>query len=246
MIVINKKRLIFIEVSIILSIFFSTISNKSNDDTINTSSIPVSSHTVTIDAGHGIPDEGAQNENGLTEAGINLKIALKVQKLLEVSNCTVILTRSDENGIYDIDSKTLREMKVSDMKNRVKIGNSSDSDIFVSIHLNKIPQNQYYGWQTFYKKNSEEGKKLSNYIQENLNQSIQIENKRVPQTISGKYIIENLEIPTVIVECGFLSNPTEANLLTQNDYQDKIAWGIYTSHYCFSHMFYLSSNFTNL
>ena len=227
MIVINKKRLIFIEVSIILSIFFSTILNKSNDDTINTSLIPVSSHTVTIDAGHGIPDEGAQNENGLTEAGINLKIALKVQKLLEVSNCTVILTRSDENGIYDIDSKTLREMKVSDMKNRVKIGNSSDSDIFVSIHLNKIPQNQYYGWQTFYKKNSEEGKKLSNYIQENLNQSIQIENKRVPQTISGKYIIENLEIPTVIVECGFLSNPTEANLLTQNDYQDKIAWGIY-------------------
>lgn len=227
MIVINKKRLIFIEVSIILSIFFSTILNKSNDDTINTSSIPVSSHTVTIDAGHGIPDEGAQNENGLTEAGINLKIALKVQKLLEVSNCTVILTRSDENGIYDIDSKTLREMKVSDMKNRVKIGNSSDSDIFVSIHLNKIPQNQYYGWQTFYKKNSEEGKKLSNYIQENLNQSIQIENKRVPQTISGKYIIENLEIPTVIVECGFLSNPNEANLLTQNDYQDKIAWGIY-------------------
>lgn len=227
MIVINKKRLIFIEVSIIFSIFFSTILNKSNNDTINTSSMPVSSHTVTIDAGHGIPDEGAQNENGLTEAGINLKIALKVQKLLEVSNCTVILTRSDENGIYDIDSKTLREMKVSDMKNRVKIGNSSDSDIFVSIHLNKIPQNQYYGWQTFYKRNSEEGKNLSNYIQENLNQSIQIENKRVPQTISGKYIIENLEIPTVIVECGFLSNPTEANLLTQNDYQDKIAWGIY-------------------
>mgnify|MGYP004454218329 CR=1 FL=1 len=227
MIVINKKRLMFIEVSIIFSIFFSTILNKSNNDTINTSSIPVSSHTVTIDAGHGIPDEGAQNENGLTEAGINLKIALKVQKLLEVSNCTVILTRSDENGIYDIDSKTLREMKVSDMKNRVKIGNSSDSDIFVSIHLNKIPQNQYYGWQTFYKRNSEEGKNLSNYIQENLNQSIQIENKRVPQTISGKYIIENLEIPTVIVECGFLSNPTEANLLIQNDYQDKIAWGIY-------------------
>ncbi len=227
MIVINKKRLIFIEVSIIFSIFFSTILNKSNNDAINTSSIPVSSHTVTIDAGHGIPDEGAQNENGLTEAGINLKIALKVQKLLEVSNCTVILTRSDENGIYDIDSKTLREMKVSDMKNRVKIGNSSDSDIFVSIHLNKIPQNQYYGWQTFYKRNSEEGKNLSNYIQENLNQSIQIENKRVPQIISGKYIIENLEIPTVIVECGFLSNPTEANLLTQNDYQDKIAWGIY-------------------
>ncbi len=227
MIIINKKRLIFIEISLIFSIFIATIMNKSTNDTISTSSIPVASHTVTIDAGHGIPDEGAQNENGLTESGINLKIALKVQKLLEISDCTVILTRSDENGIYDMDSKSLREMKVSDMKNRVKIGNSSNSDIFVSIHLNKIPQNQYYGWQTFYKKDSEDGKNLSNYIQENLNQSIQIENKRVPQTISGKYIIENLKIPTVIVECGFLSNKNEAQLLTQDDYQDKIAWGIY-------------------
>ena len=227
MIIINKKRLIFIEISLIFSIFIATIMNKSTNDTISTSSIPVASHTVTIDAGHGIPDEGAQNENGLTESGINLKIALKVQKLLEISDCTVILTRSDEIGLYDMDSKSLREMKVSDMKNRVKIGNSSNSDIFVSIHLNKIPQNQYYGWQTFYKKDSEDGKNLSNYIQENLNQSIQIENKRVPQTISGKYIIENLKIPTVIVECGFLSNKNEAQLLTQDDYQDKIAWGIY-------------------
>ena len=65
-------------------------------------------------------------------------------------------------------------------------------------------------------------------IQENLNSSIQIENKRQPQTITGKYIIDNVKIPTVIVECGFLSNPTEAKLLEQDSYQEKIAWGIYT------------------
>ncbi len=87
---------------------------------------------------------------GLYESDINLKIALKVQKLLEESNATVILTRSDENAIYEIDSKTLSQKKVSDIRNRVKIGNSSNADIFVSIHLNKIPQSQYYGWQTFY------------------------------------------------------------------------------------------------
>lgn len=148
--------------------------------------------------------------------------------MLEASNCNVILTRSDENGIYDLDSKSLREMKVSDMKNRVKIGNSSDSDLFISIHLNKIEQSKYYGWQTFYKKDSEKGKILSNLIQENLNNSIQISNKRIPQSIKDKYIIENVKVPTVIVECGFLSNPEEANLLKQDSYQEKIAWGIYT------------------
>ena len=78
--------------------------------------------------------------------------------MLEQSGCTVLLTRSDENGIYDLDKTTLREKKVSDIKNRVKIGNESSADIFVSIHLNKIPQSQYYGWQAFYKNKNEKGK----------------------------------------------------------------------------------------
>jgi len=69
---------------------------------------------------------------------------------LEEANATVILTRSDENSIHELDSKTLREKKVSDIRNRVKIGNGSEADIFVSIHLNKIPETQYDGWQTFY------------------------------------------------------------------------------------------------
>ena len=101
-----------------------------------------------------------------------------MQKLLEQSGCTVILTRSDENGIYSLDNASLRQKKVSDIKNRVKIGNESSADIFVSIHLNKIPQGQYWGWQTFYKKNNEQSKKLATDIQTNLNKSIQKENKR--------------------------------------------------------------------
>lgn len=94
-------------------------------------------------------------QGGVLEADINLKIALKLQALLEEANATVILTRSDENAIYELDSKSLRQKKVSDIKNRVKIGNSSEADIFVSIHLNKIPQSQYDGWQTFYNSKSE-------------------------------------------------------------------------------------------
>lgn len=171
---------------------------------------------------------GAQSKNGTTENAINLKITLKLQNLLEQGGCIVILTRSDENGIYDLDKQTLRDKKVSDIKNRVKIGNSSSADIFISIHLNKIDQEQYWGWQAFYQKNNEKSKALAQSIQSNLNQSICNDNKRNPMSITNKYIVDHVEIPLTIVECGFLSNPKEENLLKSNDYQDKLAWGIYT------------------
>ena len=129
--------------------------------------------------------------------------------------------------IYDLDSNSIREKKVSDIKNRVKIGNGSSGDVFVSIHLNKIPQSQYYGWQTFYNKNSEDGKKLAKCIQEGLSESIDKENNREELPISGKYIVDNVDIPMSIVECGFLSNPEEEELLQSDDYQNRLAWGIY-------------------
>lgn len=210
---------------LIITIIVSTKSESSNY--IETVSLSVSGKVVVVDAGHGTPDEGAESEDGTTEAEINLKIALKLQNLLEQSGCTVILTRSDEDGIYDIDSKTLKEKKVSDIKNRVKIGNESSADIFVSIHLNKIDEQQYDGWQTFYNENSSQGEKLATLIQENLNESIPKDNDRVALTIDNIYIIDNVEIPTTIVECGFLSNPEEKESLLDDTYQNRLAWGIY-------------------
>ena len=171
--------------------------------------------------------KGQKVHLGTTEAETNLKIALKLQNLLEQSGCTVILTRSDENAIYDIDSKTLRQKKISDIRNRVKIGNESSADIFVSIHLNKIPQQQYYGWQCFYKNKNEQSEKLAKCLQRGLNTAIQKENNRVSKTIDNIYIIKNVEIPTTIVECGFLSNPEEEKKLLDDGYQNKLAWGIY-------------------
>jgi len=197
------------------------------EDTVFTVTLPVTNKTIVLDAGHGLPDEGAESLNGVTEASINLIITKKVQTLLEQSGCNVILTRSDENGIYDLKANTIREKKVSDIKNRVKIGNESSADAFISIHLNKIPQNQYYGWQTFFKGNSQVSEELAKSIQEELNSSIQRENNREALKITGKYIIDNVEIPITIVECGFLSNPEEAQLIQQDEYQNKLAWGIY-------------------
>lgn len=172
-------------------------------------------------------DGGAISNNGVSEAELNLKIALKLQNLLEQSGSTVILTRSDENALYGIDSHTLREKKVDDTKNRVKLGNESSADIFVSIHINKIPQTQYDGWQTFYNAKNENGRLLSECIQNALNLAINSDNHRLAKSISNIYIVDNVQIPLSLVECGFLSNPNELNLLVQDDYQDKLAWGIY-------------------
>ena len=226
MIILNKKRITIITLSVFISVF-AFIFSMDKQNTVPTVSLPVSGKTIVVDAGHGKPDEGAESSTGTTEAETNLKIALKLQNLLEQSGSTVILTRSDENAIYDYDSKTLRQKKISDIHNRVKIGNESSADIFVSIHLNKIPQQQYDGWQTFYNAQSSDGKKLSESIQKNLNDAIQKENNRVAKTIDNIYIIKHVEIPTTIVECGFLSNPEEEKLLLQDEYQDKLAWGIY-------------------
>lgn len=170
---------------------------------------------------------GAQNKNGVTEAKINLNIALKTKEILEQNGYKVILTRTDDNAIYDSNCKTIKEKKNSDLRNRVKIGNNSNADIFVSIHLNKIPQEQYWGWQTFFKQGNEKSEKLATYIQNNITNVIGKENKRVPLKIDNIYIMKNIKIPTTIVECGFLSNQEEEKLLLQEEYQSKLAEGIY-------------------
>jgi len=229
MIFIKKDKLILSTIFIFLSVIAFCIYEQTNyRSTIQTVTLPVTGKVIVIDAGHGIPDEGAESIDGISEAKINLSIALKLQKLLEQSGAIVILTRSDDNGIYDIDSKTLKEKKISDLKNRVKIGNESSADLFISIHLNKISDQKYYGWQTFYKSSDENSIKLAKSIQNNLNKSIQKDNDRVPMKLDSIYIVKNVDIPITIVECGFLSNPEEEKELLNDEYQDRLAWGIYS------------------
>ena len=230
MIVINRKRIMMIlGVFLISSLVFTiqTANVKEKLKTTQTVALPVSNKVIVIDAGHGVPDEGAQSTKGTTEAETNLKIALKLQNLLEQAGSTVVLTRSDENAIYDLDSRKKKKKKISDIHNRVKIGNESSADVFVSIHLNKIPQQQYYGWQTFYQEGNEQSMNLAKSIQTNLNDSIQKDNKRIPMKIDNIYIMKHVEIPTAIVECGFLSNPEEEKQLLTDEYQERLAWGIY-------------------
>ena len=170
---------------------------------------------------------GTSSKNGVVESSINLQIALKLQKLLEQSGSTVILTRSDDNGIYELDAASIREKKISDMNKRVEIGNNSDADVFVSIHLNYYEDSQYSGWQTFYQQQSSDSEKLAKIMQQQMNNNFDKDNKRKAMPIKGVFIMDKVTIPTVIVECGFLSNSREESLLQTDKHQTDIAWGIY-------------------
>lgn len=228
MFLLNKKRILFISSVIICAVISCSFFDEKRLNVETVSSTPVSNHTIILDAGHGNPDGGATNSSGdIIESELNLQIVLKLQNLLESANCNVILTRSDENGIYETDANSIRNKKISDMKNRVKIANSSEAEVFVSIHMNKLEQSKYSGWQTFYKNKDETSRQIAQNIQTSLNLFIKKENNREIRSISGIYLTKHVKIPLIIVECGFLSNEEEAGLLNSDSYQDELAWSIY-------------------
>ena len=231
MFVINGKRIKLILASVFLGVFAFSFQIAEKKElpkyTLETLSEGVSEKIVILDAGHGYPDGGAISNNGTIESDITLQITQKVKNILEQENVKVILTRCGQNGIYDENAKTISQKKISDIRNRVNIGNNSEADIFVSIHLNKTEQEKYWGWQCFFKGNDEKSKKLSNSIQRGLHKTIQKENTRVPMKISKVYLVDHVNIPITVVECGFLSNNEEEKLLQDEDYQENLAWGIY-------------------
>lgn len=186
--------------------------------------INIGSKCVAIDSGHGGIDPGKIGSGGIYEKNVNLAIATKLKILLEQSGITVIMTRSDDNGLYD-ESDTNK--KAVDMKRRCSIINESDADIAVSIHQNSYVSEQSKGSQVFYYKQSEEGKRLANILQKHLISELDTSNKRTEKADSSYYMLRNTNVPTVIAECGFLSNPEEARKLNSSDYQQKVAQAIY-------------------
>lgn len=198
-----------------------------NEEIRETTSSMITTTCVLIDAGHGEPDGGAVSADGVKESDINLQIASKLQKSLVSKGYQVIMTREDESNISGLnDDSTIRSIKTRDINNRVNLANSCGADFMISIHMNKYEDPKYYGWQTFYSKNSEQGKKLAECIQIGIKESTGLENKREALKIEGIKIIDKTTIPVVIVECGFLSNPEECKKLQNEDYQSQIVNGI--------------------
>lgn len=183
---------------------------------------------VIIDPGHGGLDGGAVGVGGVVEKGINLSISLKLKKFFEASGYRVIMTREDDRSIYSSGSDTVREKKTTDIHNRFHFMEQYPKAIFISVHQNKFEQSQYSGTQVFYSANNDESKLLAGFIQSRVKSMIQNSNDRVIKPAGDNlYLLYHAKSPAVMVECGFLSNPDEASLLQNPDYQNKIAYAIY-------------------
>lgn len=178
---------------------------------------------IVIDPGHGGIDGGAKSENGVIEKDINLSISLKTKAALENKGYKVIMTRSEDVGLYT-EGKKVREKKIEDLGNRVKIKKDNKCDAFISIHQNMFPQKNCKGAQVW-SANNEPSQKLGRIIQQKFKEEVDQNNKREAKVAKKEYKILNdgYEGASVIVECGFLSNPEECELLGKEDYQNKIA-----------------------
>ena len=211
--IIHIKRIMFIAICLVIGVF--TYCGVRSKSTISTST---TNRTVIIDAGHGGEDPGAIGDSGSYEKDINLNIALKLQQFIEQSGGVVLMTR--------VDDAKMEGSKKNDMRLRKKLREDNDGDIFVSIHLNSYPSESCKGAQTFYA-NDERSKELAEKIQKHMVDILDEGNSRVAKKLTDVYLLKNVNIPSVIVECGFVSNSAEERLLIDSNYQSKVAMAIY-------------------
>lgn len=191
----------------------------------NRSFIP--QRTIVIDAGHGGIDGGATSCTGVLERDINLEIALKLDDVMHLLGYHTVLTRSTQDSIAT-EGNTIAAQKVSDMKNRLHMVNQINDPIFISIHQNYFGDGRYHGAQVFYG-NKEESKTLAAVLQRTLIQTINQESRRSIKSGSGIYLLEKLNCPAALIECGFLSNQEEEQLLRDKTYQNKLCVVIATA-----------------
>lgn len=213
---INKEQLLVCLYVVI--IVFGVVYNYPSKS-VQTASITNAKKTIVIDAGHGGFDPGKIGYDDLFEKDINLSIAKKLEQYFTQAGYTVIMTRTED--------KATAHTKNEDMENRVKVVNSSKADLLISIHQNSFTDPKVYGSQVFYYENSQKSESLAKNIQDEINLEIKTERPRKSALNDSYYILKQTNIPAVIVECGFLSNPEENEKLSSDEYQDKMAWSIY-------------------
>lgn len=177
-----------------------------------------------VDAGHGGIDPGKIGVNNALEKDINLAIALKLERNLRENGIRVVMTRTDDNGLYKANDTN---KKVRDMKNRLEIIEQAKPALAVSIHQNSYPDPSVSGVQVFYYKDSVKSKEAAETMQAQMIQTLKPSKERVAKENGSYYLLKKTSVPIVIVECAFMSNPTEAELLTQDSYQERVAWAIY-------------------
>ncbi len=194
----------------------------------HTSTIPYNNSkriTVVIDPGHGGEDPGAFVNLNLLEKDINLDIATKLNDYLISFGYNSILTRTDDRLLYSENVKGTK--KRQDLEKRVEIANNNQADCFISIHMNKYPAEYCRGLQTFYSGNCDASAILAESIQNNSTNLQTYNNRKIKDGTNTIFVLENLNIPAVLIECGFLSNNYESAEFSNEKYRNKMAFSIF-------------------
>lgn len=190
--------------------------------------VPSQKICVLIDPGHGAADGGAVSDTGVIEKDINLAISKYLKEYLETSGFEVKMTRYDDNILGDQTLPTQRERYLSDMHARLEMYNDKHVDYVISIHQNKFEKTQYKGTQIFYSSNNKKSRTLAENLRKAITSFLQPDNSReIVEAGSNIYLLNNCNNPCVLIECGFLSNPEETELLTTEEYQRQMAFSIY-------------------
>ena len=183
-------------------------------------------NTIIIDAGHGGEDCGAIGASGVYEKDLNLEVALIVGELLTDQGYTVVYTRTEDKLLYT-DAENIKGIrKISDLKNRCKIGAEYADSLFVSIHMNSYSDAKYSGLHVYYSPKAQGSERLAHIIQNRVREDVQPMNNRVPKLGKNMYLLENLENTAVLIECGFLTNVQECEKLSQKEYQKQLSFSI--------------------
>lgn len=183
--------------------------------------IPKPIYTIVIDAGHGGRDNGCSGSNGSKESEINLDISKKLQVYLQSLGVRVVMTRYDGNGLYEADADNYKQ---SDMEKRIEIINEASPDMVISIHQNSYSDKSQKGAQVFYREGDELSFDFASSVQSQL--LSQLPSARKEANAGDYYILNECGLPAIIVECGYLTNAEEEQLLISDDYQSKVAYSI--------------------
>lgn len=190
----------------------------------------MTSPVLILDAGHGGEDGGAVSAAGVPESDINLQIVQKLELLFAFTGQTTRLTRSSQDAVYSPDAQTLREKKVSDLKNRVDLVNSVSGSFLISIHQNSLPGSRVRGAQVFYNA-IEPAQSTAISVQQSLNSAINPNNEKTAKQIDGSiYLMKNIQRPGILVECGFMSNAAEAEQLQTDTHQRRLSAAIVSGY----------------
>ena len=191
---------------------------------------PENEPVFVIDPGHGGIDGGAVGVDGIIEKELNLAISLKLRDMLEFWGYRTVMTRETDVSIHSPEAKTAKQMKTSDLHNRLAIVSRTPGAIYLGIHQNMFGQSRYDGAQMFYGVKSPESEALAEILQSRIAAQLQPENTRRPKRAEDNlFLLRQIDAPAVLIECGFISNPAEAALLRDGEYQNKLAAVIFAA-----------------